>query len=127
MNRLILNIGLNVGETEPANQLGLTLLSLQNRFISFMLPIDIKVSENFGSWGKERVLVLEMDTYKLNIDGFKSVISLVCTDLRQDGIAFTIDGEGYIVFNPNYKGEKFAFNPDYFKVFREENKKLTSH
>lgn len=125
MNKLILNIGLNVGDTEPVNQLSKTLGQLDSHF-NYSDIIDIKVSENTGSWGKERVLVLEIKTILDAYYLFERGLEKLCDKLNQDAIAFTFNDVGYIAFNPNYKGEKFVFNPDYFKVFGEQDKKLTT-
>lgn len=123
MNRLILNIGLNVGVNEPTNQLSRTLYTLDSQFY-YNTIVDIKVSENFGSWGKERVLVLCLNTVVEEADLFIPNLEKLCEKLSQDAIAFTFNGVGHIAFNPNYTGEKFIFNPDYFKVFQGKEQKV---
>ena len=42
-------------------------------------------------------------------------IELTCLEMEQDCIAVLIDGIGYLVYNPTFQGQKFAFDKRYFK------------
>lgn len=120
MSKIIFNIGLNVGTEEPTEQLSNTLKALNNLY-EYNDMTNIRVSENFGSWGKERVLVVEFNSIMTSCIPY---LERLCVTLKQDAIAFTFNGNGFIAYNPNYKGKRVKFNADYFKVFREENKKI---
>jgi len=39
---------------------------------------------------------------------------LICDLLEQESIALRLEGGDVLAFNPNYKGEKYKFNDDFF-------------
>lgn len=115
MNQAILNIGLNVGDTEPTNQLRLSLQAIMD----FDIITNVKVVDGVGDWGNERTLVVEL---KNTMGGhyFKELLVVLCRMLKQDAIAYkTSQGKSGLVFNENYKGERYTFNPIYFKDFAD--------
>lgn len=113
MNQAILNIGLNVGDTEPTNQLRLSLQAIMD----FDIITNVKVVDGVGDWGNERTLVVELKN-TMGEHYFKELIVVLCRMLKQDAISYkTSSNKCGLVFNDNYKGEKFEFNEKYFINF----------
>lgn len=109
MKTLILNVGLNVNGVQPANQMETTLNELRKLFYGF--PYLLTIKEHEGSdWEAEQVAVMRIEGVSLN----KTILESLCQRLNQDAIAYEYNGEGGIVFNPNYQGERYKFNPEYF-------------
>ena len=69
-----------------------------------------------GNWDPELVLVPEIDVH--DVDRLKSGLVALCDVLGEDSIAVAIlsptIGNGILVWNSNYTGEKYDFNLDYF-------------
>jgi hypothetical protein len=109
-----LNIGLNVGDAEADNQLNKTISAI----IKYEHIHDIKVVEKKGSsdWADERTLVVSIKgDVSMGSHYYIDLCRLLCEELNQEAIAFMIRDRGYIAFNPNYKGEEYEFNINYFK------------
>jgi len=98
-----INVGLNVGNTEPEYQLGMTvgLLRLKN----------YKITE--GEWDgiKERVVVAEMPA---NFEMRKLIDATVA--LRQDAIAVKTKNSGYLVTNPTREVD-ISYDSNFFIDF----------
>jgi len=112
MNKVILNIGLNVGNVEPTKQLNTTLHILTT--LSFSLT-SVKVHENseYNENG-ERCLVVYFDT-EFDLTLISILIDAVCEHLEQQCIAVKFNGVGKLVYDSNYNGERFDFVEKYFK------------
>lgn len=54
-----------------------------------------------------------MDKY-VHLENILIVMGYFCVILQQDAIAFKVNNVGYMAFNSQYKGERFAFNSEYF-------------
>lgn len=115
MNQAVLNIGLNVGNEEAPNQLNKTISSI----IKYEIIDNIKVVELKGSnWADERTLVVSIEgDVSMGSHYYMDLCRLLCEELHQEAIAFMIGDRGYMAFNPNYKGEEYEFNINYFKKF----------
>lgn len=115
--KLILNIGLNSKDAvEDLTTLSRTILNTSLVFLE--IPVQIKLSENGGgNWEKERVAILEINLDKeFHTECFVEYSLLdLCLILKQDAIAYKLDGIGGLVFNKEYKGERFKFNEEYFQ------------
>ena len=111
--QITLNIGLNVGTSEPQYQLDNTLTKLANS----VTITDVKIAKGTYEGMVERTVVCKALIGSYTIQQVIEVVSWIAENLMQDSIAFMLDGDGYIAFNPNYKGERMAFNKDYFLTF----------
>jgi hypothetical protein len=110
MNTIKLNIGLNVGTTEPKNQLKDTFFAVINS--------ELNVTDNKVDAGKyiemnERTFICEALT-KLDLPEFTAFITFLCDTLNQECIAYKYNGIGYLTYASNFEGDKYEFNQDYF-------------
>lgn len=121
MYNLELNIGLNVGNTEPTNQLILTHNTLAEYF-SFKFS-NFRIES--GSWAseegiiEERVLIREVNVGQMTKFAIHIILETMCETLNQDAIAYKLNGIGDIAYNSSYKGERYQFNEEYFRSFSE--------
>jgi hypothetical protein len=104
--KVVVNIGLNVGSHEPKTQLSNTLKQLANFELTNLRIEDDGEYKGDG----ERTLIAYFEIYYYN-----NLFETICWMLNQEAIAYKLDGEGHIAFNPWYKGEKFPFDQKYFK------------
>ena len=108
MNTIKLNIGL---ENNPKS------FTEVSKNTNWMLCFGLFESrEEVGEYeGKpERTAVIKLTN---DVDSESTVIEFVeylTTIFIQDCIAVKINDVGYLVYNPEYKGEKFEFNNEYF-------------
>lgn len=116
MNNLTINIGLNVNNIEPKEQKAYTLKCL-NRLFDYK-QYNFKVVEG-GEWNenKERVLIVSVNVGALNKHAIKFLLSNLCINVEQDAIAYKLNNEGAIVFDPLYTGEIFNFSEEKFINF----------
>lgn len=119
MNYLEINVGLNVGSIEPSNQSYNTIEELSKMFNFGVHDFRIDTGE---WWTKEEGEVVER-TLVVGVDGGKLTslsISLILTNiaiiLNQDAIAFRLNGEGYMVYNPKFEGVKVEFKEEFFNT-----------
>ncbi len=124
MKNLVVNIGLNVGKSEPYNQAFETLLGLQR---NFEFGVDDFDTEK-GTWEheeedgvrttiEERVLKVRIKVGRMTKHAINGILSNMALDLDQDAIAYILNGVGSIAYSPMYTGERYEFNKDYFKTF----------
>ena len=77
-----------------------------------------EVQSEGGDWEPEPIYWVEFEILHDCVDRFKRALESICTVLHEDAIAVAIVspsiGEGTILFNPNYEGERYDFNLDYF-------------
>lgn len=115
--KLVLNIGLNSKDAvEDLTTLSRTILDTS--LVLCRVPSQIKLSENGGgNWEKERVAILEinLDDKAFTKDFITYALRELCYSLRQDAIAYKLDGVGSLVFHRNYKGERFKFSEEFFQ------------
>lgn len=110
MKKVVLNIGLNVGAEEPKQQLSRTLISLLGYFALTNVRVE---EEGIYKGSEERTLVAYFDSS--SEETLIQALTYWCGDLKQEAIAYKVNGVGAIAFNPNYTGEKFPFDQKYFK------------
>jgi len=106
MNKIEINIGLN-NNPIPANEI--------IKFIGGEFEHNIQV----GKWegADEPTLVIE---FTRDIEYYRIVLLVqrMTVLLTQDAIAFRFNGEGELVFNGNYKGERYPFDEQYFLTIK---------
>lgn len=102
--KIVVNIGLKVGDSEPKEQLSKTLRELSR----FELT-SVRVEEGTYKGNDERTVVAYLET-----SFYDSLFKIMAWELNQEAIAYKIDGEGKIAFNPRYEGEQFSFDQKYF-------------
>ena len=95
-----INIGLNVGQQEPAGQLRKTIKLIQ--------PKQFTIQS--GTWQgiTERTLIA-----KIGIKKFRELES-ICNELQQEAIAYKAGRKAGLIFNTGYTGERYQFNQNYF-------------
>ena len=104
--KVVVNIGLNVGSHEPKTQLSNTLKQLANLELTNLRIEDD--GEYKGNGERTVVAYFEIHYYNNLFEGISWI-------LNQEAIAYKLDGEGHIAFNPWYNGERFPFDQKYFK------------
>lgn len=111
MNKIEINIGLN---NNPATAESITIF-LNAYFRGRDFKTDIQVGEWEG--GDEPTLVVEVLSTESQL-----VISELVEDLvdicTQEAIPFRFNGEGELLFNDNYKGERYPFDENYFLTIK---------
>lgn len=117
MNKLILNIGLNVGDVYNKAHEEFTLNKIRTLFnpYPYLLSFPPK-KEGVSDWNEEQTLVVGVESITLSPRMREKLIQL-CIDLKQDAIALTYNDKGEMIFNPNYKGERYEFKKEYFTRF----------
>ena len=66
-----------------------------------------------GDWQPESILIAEIETS--DIQSVNRSLEALAVVLDEDSIAVSVLGnEGYLIWNPNYSGEKYDFNSNYF-------------
>jgi hypothetical protein len=78
---------------------------------------DFRLVSANGNWGEEVTYVASVPLLSSNVELINTILEYMCIDFKQDAIAYMINGVGYMVFNPNYMGEKFEFNINYFEKY----------
>jgi hypothetical protein len=70
---------------------------------------------NVGEWdGKpERTIVLSFECNKSNAE-MVSIITDLCVQFTQDAIPFKSSDYTALVYNPDYKSEKYIFDPNFY-------------
>lgn len=118
MKNLVVNIGLNVGNEEPTNQLKTTMDILSHMFD--FTSKDFRIHE--GQWQtdegvvEERVLVVELNVGNLTVVSVKPLLESICEGLVQEAIAYRLNGVGHMAFNDEYEGERFEFKDEFFRT-----------
>ncbi len=108
MKKIILNISLNVGLSEPDLQKEKSIKAIIDTFSPDKLSYKLSLEEwkegdkNFS----ERVLSIKIYTLK-NIE-IQSKLSRVAKLLSQDAIVYLENKEYFLVFSDNYTGLKYA-------------------
>lgn len=65
-----------------------------------------------GDWEPETIIVFRV--HRLCEHEAKSVALTLCKRLGQEAIAYHDGSEGGLVFHPEYSGERYEFNSEYF-------------
>ena len=112
MQDFIINIGLNVGFREPMIQLDSVIYHLNNTFAGTFKD-TLKDENNGGTWGKERVLIVEGKT-GLNISEFKKVVANLCELMNQEAMPFCLGTSCELVYGSRFKGVQVNFEEQYF-------------
>ena len=106
MSKITLNIGLNVGATEPQNQLSATLAAL---VAAGFVVVDTRIVTGEWQGVTERTLVAVVHRVKQ----FTYELSLLCRSLNQEVIAYyDPDANDYLLVNT--EGELSAGERNYF-------------
>ena len=103
------NIGLEshgIG-TSIVNQLTTNAIGEKNRIIAS----DCRLSSG-GDWSPELVLIQKIEISDL--PAFIRAFESLCLLLGEDCIAVKGITLGFLIFSPNYSGERFSFNSDFF-------------
>jgi len=109
MNKIEINIGLNTDDnTEPKGQLARSLYELT--YLGFVSNVKVERGEYNNI--PERTLVATIE--RQNIGDLHEQIVEATTRLKQQCIAYKLNGDGIIAFNPTFSGEEISFNPQYF-------------
>lgn len=58
--------------------------------------------------------VVSRITENWEVSDILSVIERLCVTLEQDAIAIKIDGIGYLVYRPDYVGERYSYDERFF-------------
>ena len=99
-----LNIGLN-NNPKTTEEITQTLNKLVGR-----APVKRSLVDGEYKGDVEPTLVLVYENERLT----RVQLQTLCEQTTQEAIALKRDGKGRLVFNPNYRGQKFTFNQDYF-------------
>jgi len=115
MEKVVLNIGLNVGSTESYGQLNSTLLLITK--LHGLLLEDLKIVEGTWMGNKERTLVASLMCVKIDRPFLIDCLNSVCKTLEQDAIATKLiysdeSTESFLVFQNGFSVD--LFNPDFF-------------
>lgn len=123
MDTITLNIGLNAGfnKKTPKTQLAKTLDRINSVRWSKITIKDLRIElgEYDGKPEKTLIVAFEYDKEKTSIDFIRQWVERHCIELSQECIPFRTRIDGVIaheelVYNPQYKGDKFTFSDDYF-------------
>lgn len=111
MERLWLNIGLNVGAFEDESQLTDTL----NELGKYFTVSNLRVSQGVYNGMIERTLVVEV----ISFDRDHSILSAekLCKPLNQDAIALKGEDFGILIYSRTYTGTTMDFDDKYFIGF----------
>lgn len=104
-------------------------LGLENNPLKNKIVVNPEAAVTIGSY-KYKKCSFEESTYNEKkeltfVAGFECgfavskiilEIELMCLEMEQECIAVLIDGIGYLVYNPTFVGDKFAFDLQYFKT-----------
>lgn len=112
-NLLELNIGLLRNTDNQPNKVEDIDKAIQELFGNH----DFKLVNANGNWGSEETYVARIELKQNNDKLLNSLLKGLCRKFNQDAIAYILNGVGCMVFNHNYKGEKFEFNINYFERF----------
>lgn len=115
MNNLTFNIGLNVGQNEPTNQLSMTINML---LMSFRIN-DIKIVSGTYECPKdgtiyERTLIVQATSPSQSIRSIISTIGMISQELSQDAIAVKINNVGHLIYRSDWDNVQPAFDEKYF-------------
>tara|TARA_R100000406_G_scaffold58601_1_gene40497 strand:- start:1000 stop:1350 length:351 start_codon:yes stop_codon:yes gene_type:complete len=114
---MILRINLGMENAEGCGLDYLNLVALLNLSIGGVGSVTSACSKlsDGGDWEPENILIAEIRTNAVSIKELNKRLESLALVLNEDSIAVSVLGdEGYLVFNPNYTGEKYDFNIDYF-------------
>lgn len=106
--KTVLNIGL---ENNPKSPEGV--LEVIEALFCFTELVEQRTQDGQFNGNDENTLVVELDS-GLDVGTLRLNIELLCEVLTQESIAVKFNGKGELVFNPEFKGERYEFNEDYF-------------
>ena len=112
MNKIEINIGLN---NNPVTAKILTLFVNA----SFVGRRSAKTEIQIGEWegADEPTLVVEVFSTESQFV-IKELVETLVEVCTQDAIAFRFNGDGELVFNDNYTGERYPFDENYFLTIK---------
>ena len=107
MNTIKLNIGLENNKARFHSQVELRVWMFFN---------DLKISrQQTGEYnGKPERTSVFLTSSKKSVETILKTVEILTELFTQDCIAVKINDVGYLVYNPEYTGEKFEFNNEYF-------------
>lgn len=101
--KIIINIGLNVGNTEPIAQL--------KEVIRLINPEYYRIDTGSYNGIIERTVIAKIE---ISLSETPDLIIKWCNLLNQDCISFKYKNKGYLIYNSNFEGKKQLFNDEYF-------------
>lgn len=109
MNKIEINIGLN---NNPCT-------AQENVMYFVSLYTSVKHNVQTGEWdgADEPTVVMELYTNE-SINDVRNLLEVLTEILTQDAIAFRFNGDGELVFNDNYTGERYPFDEKYFLTIK---------
>lgn len=118
-----MTIKINLGlDNSPFNSEEDILLLFSNNFIIHQDTVEFKIVEATYVIDGEEILedtaVFKIHTkHQVDLEDVHYHMQLACSVFDQDAIAYrdTWTGEGYVAHNVRYTGEKYVFDPAFFK------------
>ncbi len=110
-----LNIGLG------NNPLDVVDICVQLRKLGLtVIDIDVQKTTSTSDWDAEDVLIADVEA-DMRPSELELILNRLCVITEQDAIAFranydVVPYQGGMAFHPNYTGEQYKFNPQYFKT-----------
>ena len=115
MNTVVLNVGLNVSESNnDGRAMVLDRMAVQEAVIYRLTGVQALATEALSSTEPTAVIRLKTDLDARQVEG---IVNYLAARFKQDAIAYTFNGVGYMV-GPN-AAKWGAFNPNYF-IFLDE-------
>lgn len=108
---------LNIGLLRNTDKLPNKITDIDNTIQKDLGVHDFRLVTLGGDWGTEQTYVARVPLQSSNIELINTILEYMCIDFNQDAIAYMINGVGYLAFNPNYTGERYEFNINYFEIF----------
>jgi hypothetical protein len=112
-NLLELNIGLLRNTDKRPNDVSYITSVIKEDFGNH----DFRLVSANGNWGEEVTYVASVPLLSSSVGLIDTILRYMCVEFNQDAIAYMLNGKGKMVFNPNYMGEKFEFNINYFEKY----------
>ena len=106
MNKIEINIGLN---NNPY-----TAQEIVSAFVGYLT--SVKHNVQVGEWegADELTVVMEFSVQNVSVEKVRNMLKSLTDVFTQDAIAFRFNGDGELVFNENYTGERYEFDENYF-------------
>ena len=114
MTNYKLNIGLD------NNSLSKLVENLNNYRYYFFNDYNIKTSIGEYNGVKELTAIVDIDAQNHNFEKIEKLCKMLCKNLNQECIAASLytdiygQNNGLLIYNDNYKGERYSFNSQYF-------------
>ena len=114
---ITLNIGLNVGNTQPQGQLKKTVHHLINAGCKYY-----RIEKGYYQGSKENTVVSVI--HCKNESELITYLQWLCTQLQQECISYQSENCSGLVYPLNFSGEKMKFDSKYFIPVTQTGKSL---